>query len=95
MQNAFQVCQHFVVPESDDSIAVFLDRRGSNRILFRSFGMLAAVEFDHQPFLSAAEIHDVAINRNLAAEFEIFKSARTELTPQLRFRVRRISAQLP
>jgi hypothetical protein len=49
------------------------------------FGVLAAVDFDDKPLLSADEVDDVRSDRLLADEFEIAERAGAKVTPELAF----------
>ncbi len=55
--------------------------------------MLSAVEFNNELRGAAIEVQDVAIERDLAAEFRAMKSRAAQVLPQDLFRGRRIFAQ--
>ena len=57
-------------------------------------GVLAAIDFHHQPQLAAEKIADVGADRHLPAEFRASALPSAEPAPQASFGFGRIGAQL-
>ena len=79
----FQILQYVMVPESDDSESVTFETRSPGGVLagFIIIGMLAAIDFDDEPPLEAAEIDDLIADRMLAAKLCFLEAAGTKLLP--------------
>jgi hypothetical protein len=54
---------------------------------YKWFGVLTAIEFDHQAALLAAEIDDVRADRKLPAELQIIQSLRSNPPPKCLLRI--------
>ena len=59
LQHAIDILEDLVVPEADHAITLAVQPARSRLILRRSRVVLAAVDFDDQPRLQAAEVNDV------------------------------------
>jgi hypothetical protein len=90
--NPFDILQDFIVPETEDTVAVLREPSIAHGIA-AVFGMLAAIDLDHQPLLSTNKIDDTRPDRLLTHEFESSKRSSTKVTPKLLFNWRRISPQ--
>jgi hypothetical protein len=91
-ENAFNVRQHFVVPEAEESIAECLDNFRARCVDFRR--MLSAIEFDREVRVAAGEVGDVRAYRKLPDEFGAFESTRTEVAPEPSLSMRAPAAQI-
>ena len=65
--HAVGVAQHLIVPEPDHAIAVSLDLAGAD-VVGRIVGVLAAIDFDHQPGRAAGEVGDGVADLALPGE---------------------------
>ena len=65
--HAVGVAQHLIVPEPDHAIAVSLDLAGAD-VVGRIVGVLAAIDFDHQPGRTAGEVGDGVADLALPGE---------------------------
>lgn len=92
-QNAIRVCQHIVVPEADDTVAVGFDDFGSNSVggIVR---MLPAVQFDSEAQAAASKVRNKVADRVLPGELCAAQLTRAQVRPQPLFRVSRIAPQL-
>jgi hypothetical protein len=90
--NPFDVLQDFIVPETEDTVAVRCEPSIAYRI-GAVFGVLAAIDLDHEPLLSTNKIDDIRPDRSLTHEFEPSKRSGTQVLPKPLFSSRRISPQ--
>lgn len=81
----FEIVHHIAVPKAQDAKALQVEPCGS-RLVARAFEMLAAVHLYHQAMLQAAEVRDVAAERELAAEFRIQQASVSQAPPEFTFR---------
>jgi len=58
-----------------------------------TFGMLAAINFDHEPLLSTNKIGDIGSDRLLPDEFESTKRPTAKVSPKLLLGASRMLAQ--
>ncbi len=65
-QNAVRVAEHFVVPESQQTVALAFDRGRAGCVELRF--VLAAIHLNDQPRTVTGEISDEVADRDLAAE---------------------------
>ena len=91
-QNATQICQHIIIPESKNLESFCFQKGCSPFILFRSC-VLTAIYFNNEKRLQAGEVHNIATNGMLAAKLEAFKAAVTQRIPKLALRIGHIAAQ--
>ena len=70
MEHAVQLIQDGVVPEPQDAKTGLFQDVCPGGAVFCVVRMLAAVQLDDQFGFEAGEIGEVAVNRNLSAEFE-------------------------
>jgi len=61
--------KHFIVPEAQHQIAARFESGSARGIRRAPFGMLPAIELNHQTGGFTAEVHDMAIDRNLTTDF--------------------------
>ena len=59
LEHAVDVFEHLIVPESQHAVAVSFQIGAPLQFICRDFCMLAAVEFNNEAFLQAAEVNDV------------------------------------
>jgi len=70
-----------VVPEPEHTIAAGFENRRPCGIVFDSFGMLAAIQFNDQFGFETEEIGDVTIDRVLTAELKAAELAAAQDRP--------------
>jgi hypothetical protein len=78
--NTFGIFQHFIIPETEYSIAMIGKPLVAENIALAG-GMLATVNFDDESLLPADEIDNVRADRYLADKFKIVQPARTQVLP--------------
>ena len=66
--DAFWICQNLIVPETQNTISLALQKSDSIRLMFRRTIMLAAVDFNDQSGFMAQKIGDIATDRHLTTE---------------------------
>ncbi len=66
--NAFDIFQHFVVPETEDPVTVINEPLIADSVA-SVIGMLATIDLDDEPFLSTDKIYDIRTDRLLTHEF--------------------------
>jgi len=66
--NAFQILQDVVVPETDNAPALRCEIAGSGFVVSGTFVMLAAVHLDDQLFGARGEVRDERADRDLPVE---------------------------
>lgn len=69
-EHAVEILNYLIIPEAQDPISLSLDKVSARAIIFAGFGMLPAVQFNHQPLGKAGEVHEVWANWHLGAPFE-------------------------
>ncbi len=84
LPNAFDIFQHFIVPETQDAVAM-LDEPSISHSVAVAIGVLASVDLEDELFFSTNEIRDVRSDRLLTHEFESAERARTKVAPKLSF----------
>jgi hypothetical protein len=92
--NAFDISQHFVIPETQDAVTMRDQPLFANGVAF-VIGVLAAIDFDDEPLLSTDKIHDIRPDRLLTHEFEPGERSAAKVSPKLSFGACRIVPQLP
>jgi hypothetical protein len=85
LPNSFDIFQHFIVPETEDTVSVLYEPAIALAVAV-IFGMLSAIDFDHEPFLSTDKIGDIRPDRLLPNEFEPAQRSGTKIPPKLLFR---------
>jgi len=93
LQHPVQSLLHFVIGEAQLQIAVTFDRGAAGGVGKRLIRMMPAVEFDRERKAEAAEIDDVAIDRNLAPKLQTAESTAAQLSPKRLFGGRAVAAQ--
>ena len=81
-QNLFNICEHLVVPESKDPVALRIEKRGADFIFARSLGMLSAIEFDDKASFRRAEVSEVRSDRELTAKLGLAHLTAPQMSPQ-------------
>jgi len=66
--NAFDIFQHFVVPETEDPVTVINEPLIADCVA-SVIGMLATIDLDDEPFLSTDKIYDIRTDQLLTHEF--------------------------
>jgi hypothetical protein len=67
--NPFDILQDFTVPETQDTVTVLYEPSIAHSV-GSAFGVLTAIDLDHEPLLSADKIDDVRPDGFLTHEFE-------------------------
>jgi hypothetical protein len=67
-QNTAQIVCHFVIPETDNDVALRLKKSGSPVVIVPGRRVLASIDFDHKPMLAGYEVADVLARGKLAIE---------------------------
>ncbi len=82
--HAFDISEHFVIPETQDTVAAFDEplTTGSVTLAIR---VLATVDFDDEPLLSTDKIYDIRPDRLLTHEFETAERPGAKISPKLSF----------
>jgi len=93
--NAFQILQDVVVPETDNAPALRFEIAGSGFVIGGACIMLAAIYFDDQPFGARGEVRDIPADRHLPVEAHPGHLASRQRPPQSPFRIGRIETQFP
>ena len=91
--HALCVCQHVIVPETQNPIALLFQKCCAARIGCRPRIMLTTIEFDDKHVLGTNEIRDEGTNRKLATEFEIAEGTIAQMQPEAILRVGLIDAK--
>ena len=65
--DAFDIFDHFVVPETEHAIAAFQEPSITHDVAV-VFGVLAAIKFDHESFLSTDKIDNIIRPDRLLAD---------------------------
>ena len=92
LPNAFDISLHFVIPETQDAVAMF-DKPLIPDGVASAISVLAAIDLDDEPLLPTDKIHDIRPDRLLTHEFESAERPRTKVAPKLSFGGRRIFPQ--
>ena len=88
-ENAFEIGEDIIVPESDHAVAATFQVGGPRRV---SLGrMLSSVDFDDEATLMADEVGDIGANRHLSAEFQTIELASADRAPELLFGLRLVA----
>ena len=95
MQYGIEMSQDITIPKPDDAEAQRFEFGGAAAIALDLLRMLAAVEFDHEPPVDAAEVDDERSERLLAAKLESSKLAVAQLRPKQALGIGLPPAQMP
>jgi len=68
LENALDVLNHIIVPETHYSPAMGLEPNGASCIFILAPTVLAAIHFDNERRFDACEIDNICANRHLSAE---------------------------
>jgi hypothetical protein len=79
LENAFDVSQNVMIPESYDVISGFLEYLGPRRILHDPFCVLPAIDFDDEFQIQGNKIDDIARDRLLPFELDAIEPPITQL----------------
>ena len=93
-KNARHICQHVVIPESQNVLFMLGKPFVANGIA-RVVGVLAAIHFNDETMFPANQVNCVRTDWLLANEFKSVQPARPELTPERRFGFRHCLPQIP
>jgi hypothetical protein len=91
--NAFDISQHFVIPETQDAVAMRDEPLIAHGVA-SALRVLATVDLDDEPLLSTDKIHDIRTDRLLTHEFESVERPGAKVSPKLSFGAGRIFPQL-
>jgi hypothetical protein len=92
LQYAIDVLSNVVVPEAKYKVTHRLQDLCSLLVVLRASSMLSAVEFDNEMGISAEEIDDETIDRELPSEFPATEAAIAQPKPQNPFGVCLVAA---
>ena len=67
--NAFDISKHFIIPETQHTIAMIGEPSISDDVAFVG-RVLAAINFDDKPLFATHKVNDIGTDRLLADEFE-------------------------
>jgi hypothetical protein len=84
LQDAVDIGQYLIIPESEYTIIAFLDSPAAECI-FRSgllLTMLSPIELDYQMTLLATEVSDKGADLKLTAESRAIEASRAETMPE-------------
>jgi hypothetical protein len=56
--DAFDIFQHFIVPEAEHAVAM-LQKPSIARGIAAVVGVLASIDLNHEPFLSAGKVNNI------------------------------------
>lgn len=93
-KHACNVCQHVVVPKSQDSIIVIGKPFVANGIA-RVVSVLPSIDLNDEATVSADKVDGVRTDRLLPNELIAVQPAQPEPIPERSFRIRRSSPQTP
>jgi hypothetical protein len=79
--NAFDISEHFIIPEAQDAIAV-VDEPSISDSVSRVRRVLTTIDFDNESFFSADEIDDVGTDCFLPHEFESAEASGAQVFPK-------------
>jgi hypothetical protein len=85
LKHRLDFLQHLIVPESQDKQTLAFEGLRARAVDF--LAVLRTIEFDDQLEFVAVEVHDVGRYGMLAAELESAQAPRTQVVPQLVFRI--------
>lgn len=92
IEQAVEVVHHFAVPEADHPEALRFDVTRAPRISIERFGVLAAVDFDHELVPEGQEIGNVGADRRLPTKL-CFRERLAQRSPENAFGVGHVAAQ--
>lgn len=82
-QDSINICEYFMVPKSDDPIALILQERCPSLVGLYLYGMLPAVKFDYEPSFWTTGIYNKGRNNVLAAKFSAVDLPAAQVSPQI------------
>ena len=74
--------EHIVIPETQDSEAMFLQDAGSGEIRFLPFQMVSTIELNDETLAQAAKVNDKTSNGVLTTEFKTEETVRAKIVPK-------------
>jgi len=89
LKNAIHIGNDIVIPKTKDAVALLIQKRSSDVILWGLFSMLATIKFHDQLQFKANEIRHVGSDRLLPAEFISAERPVAKILPQPFFSIRR------
>ena len=93
IKNAINVFENFVVPETDHTKSLSIEKCGSARVPARLRGVLTTIDFDDYPALETDKINDIRANWRLTTEFRAFKLAQPKSTQKLSLGVGHVASE--
>lgn len=81
-ENTLQVGQRVVIPEPNDVIPAFLQRRSAFPVRNRAFVVLPAVDLDYQLSIERDKVHNESGKRDLPFEFNVVELTRPQSRPK-------------
>jgi hypothetical protein len=88
LKNSIDVLHDIVVPVTQNHVVHGFQDFCSLRISVCSSCMLTAVQFDNEMGVSAKEVDDITVDRELPPEFPAIQAPITQTKPQYSFRIR-------
>jgi hypothetical protein len=92
--DSIDLLQNLIVPESKDAISTGVQESGPDIIRGNPVEMLAAVNFNNNPFSVARKIHKIRTDRGLPAEMRGSIWKLPQMPPELSLGVRHGAAKL-
>lgn len=86
-EHAIHFLEHLVVPEPQYPESGIFETCRSLCVGLHRIGMLATIQFDHEPSFQACEIDDVVAERMLSTELASVQLAHPQPLPQCAFRI--------
>jgi hypothetical protein len=80
-----EVVEDVVVPEAEDPPAVGFEAGGAFAVVGLVAGMLGAVDLDDDPECRTGKVDNIAGDRKLAAEGEVFEAVGADSVPEAKF----------
>ncbi len=87
LQHAIHIARYLMIPETQDAVAVFVQPLIPHDVPF-AVRVLAAIDFDDQPFLAANKIDNIATERLLAHKPVTFDRTGAKLIPKAQLGIR-------
>jgi len=80
-KHAFRICQHIIIPETQDAITLSLQKVSSDGVSFRGSVMLTAIDFNDQSRFMAHEVRYIPPDRHLPTKFVSLDLVRSQQLP--------------
>jgi hypothetical protein len=92
-KNLLHTLEHLAIPESKHSIALRLEKRGSDFIFSRSVEMLRPIKLDDEPSVGRAKISEVHPDRKLTSKLGAAHLPPSQMLPQNPLRLSLLASQ--